>query len=253
MSRIYAKPPIIEAVCELRFKTAKEWNPALPGLLFSKIEQEFPEITEEAEFEVQFISQESNGVVTPKGRVKPKIQYRNPQSAQLVQIMPGLISVHHLAPYTSWAVYKTVIMSILSIYQEVARPAEVARIGLRYINQICIPKQGKLADYFTYLPSFPPEVAREPSEVVVRAELPIEDPKGRLVMALGQLQIDLKEVHQYRECKPYILDLDFITPEQFSLSFDGIESWIEQAHRQIEVAFEASITGESRQLFLEKP
>ena len=54
MSRIYRKPPLIEALCEFQF-VEEEWDWTIPGLIYQELKDRFPQKRQAqvVEFEVQ--------------------------------------------------------------------------------------------------------------------------------------------------------------------------------------------------------
>jgi uncharacterized protein (TIGR04255 family) len=84
-----------------------------------------------------------------------------------------------------------------------------------------------------------------PANLILRSEFRFPQYHGRLVLTLATAPSDSIEVNIY------ILDLDFITTDASVLSFDTAEQWVEVAHDQIEIVFEASITDTLREKFAE--
>ena len=42
MSRRYKNSPIIEAICEFQFEENSEWDLTIPGLVYDRVQNEFP-------------------------------------------------------------------------------------------------------------------------------------------------------------------------------------------------------------------
>ena len=42
MSRRYKNSPIIEAICEFQFEENSEWDLTVPGLVYDRVQNEFP-------------------------------------------------------------------------------------------------------------------------------------------------------------------------------------------------------------------
>ena len=43
MGRRYKNPPIVEALCEFEFISSQPWDLTIPGLIYEKVKDEFPD------------------------------------------------------------------------------------------------------------------------------------------------------------------------------------------------------------------
>lgn len=245
VSRLYQKPPLIEALCEFQF-TDGEWDWTIPGLVYQQIKDEFP-IKRQAptvEFEVQAdLEQVSQRLKGGLGRM----QFLREDETALVQVGPQLLVVNQLRPYRHWSRFKPLILDTLEIYRQVAGPAGFKRIGLRYVNQIQLPSdEVDLSTYFSYGPRLPDPIASDPiRSLLLRVDLGQISHRGHLILTLASAP------KGDQGGLTLILDLDFATVSAAHITLDGIGAWIEQAHDRIETAFEASITDQLRALFEE--
>jgi uncharacterized protein (TIGR04255 family) len=247
VSRLYQKPPLIEALCEFQFADAdSEWDWTIPGLVYQQIKEQFP-IKRHAptvEFEVQAepdqVSQRLKGGL---GRM----QFLRTDKTALVQVGPQLLAVNQLRPYPHWSRFKPLILDTLEIYRQVARPAGFKRIGLRYVNQIQLPSdEVELSTYFNFGPRLPAPIASDPiRSLLLRVDLGQASHRGHLILTLASAP------REDQGDPTLILDLDFATTSAANVTLDGIDDWIEQAHDRIETAFEASITDRLRARFEE--
>lgn len=245
MSRLYQKPPLIEALCEFQFADG-EWDWTIPGLVYQQIKDQFPTKRQAStvEFEVQAdpdqVSQRLKGGL---GR----LQFARADETALVQVGPQLLVINQLQPYPRWSQFKPLILATLEVYRQIARPAGFRRVGLRYVNHIQIPADSvDLSIYFNFGPRLPAPMAADPiRSLLLRADLDQESHRGHLVLTLATAPGE-------GPGKPaLILDLDFATTRAQDIALEGIDDWIEQAHNRIETAFEASITDQLRSLFEE--
>ncbi len=245
MSRLYQKPPLIEALCEFQFADG-EWDWTIPGLVYQQIKDQFPTKRQAStvEFEVQAdpdqISQRMKGGL---GRM----QFVREDETALVQVGPQLLVVNQLRPYPHWSHFKLSILDTLEIYRKVARPAGFKRIGLRYVNQIQLPSdEVDLSTYFSFGPRLPGPIASNPiRSLLLSVDLEQVSHRGHLILTLASAP------KEDQSAPTLILDLDFATTSAAIITLDGIADWIEQAHDRIETAFEASITDQLRVLFEE--
>ena len=61
MSRQYIKPPVVEAVCEFRFSPDTKWDLTIPGLVYEKVQGQFPHKETHLVSEIE-INQEAKGI-----------------------------------------------------------------------------------------------------------------------------------------------------------------------------------------------
>lgn len=244
MSRIYSKPPLIEALCEFQF-TESDWDLTIPGLVYDQIRKDFPgkrQVSTELGVELQTAEGQLNQRIL--GRVE-RIQFYREDESALVQVAPHLLVINHLLPYPHWGVFRDLILGTLSVYRSVAHPSALKRIGLRYINRIALSVQdsGHLERYFNFSPRVPAALSGPLDAILMRIEQSHFADNGRLLVTLGTVN----------ESGPaqiaYLLDLDFITQIDTPADLDMAENWIETAHAHIEQAFETCITDELRSSF----
>lgn len=244
MSRVYRKPPLIEALCEFQF-VGEEWDWTIPGLIYQELKDRFPQKRQAqvVEFEVQAEHpQFSQRVKGGPGRM----QFLRADESALVQVGPNLLVVNHLPPYPHWGEFKVLIFDALSIYQRVARPTGFRRIGLRYINRIEVPETDfDLPTYFNLRPHLPAAIAAPYDTVLMRIGLQYEEDQGQLLLTFA------RTLDGDTTASAFILDLDFATTSADELRPDNVRNWVEQAHHRIEMAFEACVTDPLRQLFEE--
>lgn len=245
MGKVYVNPPIIEAICEFRFKPSQEWDWTIPGLIYDKVKKDFPKKRQQGSIQFQFQVTGQENAEAVQGNIA-RMQFLREDEKALVQVGPDILVVNHLRPYPTWSVFKGMIIDALDIYKQVAQPEGLTRIGLRYINRIDVPRsEAQIEDYLLAIPQVPEPIPQLFATWVQRVEIPFEDTNGLLALQSGSIQQP-----QQKELA-FLLDLDFSTLRAESVALDSALIWIEQAHDRIEQAFEASITDNTRELFKE--
>lgn len=247
MSRKYSNPPVVEALCEFQFVPSQPWDITVPGLLYEKIKEEFPEKKQVMGFGVGIQLKEAGMAGMAEQKVElapPRIQFLRPDKSALVQVGLDLLIINHLKPYPTWEAFKPPIFSNLKIYQAIAKPKGFKRIGLRYINKIEFDKGPiELSDYFSYSPSIPAALPQTHEAFIVRVEIPYEDGRDRLLLTLASI------IPEKPDVLTLVLDLDYIMTIPERVSLEQVSDWIENAHSRVENAFEACITDKCRNLF----
>ncbi|RMG63548.1 MAG: TIGR04255 family protein [Calditrichaeota bacterium] len=132
--RKYRKPPIVEVVCEFRFKPSSPWDATIPGLIYERLNQDFPKRRALRNVGMQ-VQVEQKGILF-QPQMEEGTQFLREDERAFVQLQPRRISVHHLAPYPHWEGFKPLIKKAYKSYLEVVPDPPILRIGLRYVIKI---------------------------------------------------------------------------------------------------------------------
>jgi uncharacterized protein (TIGR04255 family) len=120
--------PIVEAILELRFVTSESWR-TLPGLLFAKIRDRYPE---QKDLPLARLDEEMRRL-DPSFTYQPLIQFFGRDF--LIQFGPRLIGlVTKPNAYPGWAAVEQEIVWLLEVVRELGFVAEGERLAVRYIN-----------------------------------------------------------------------------------------------------------------------
>lgn len=249
MACAYLNPPLIEAICELRFEPSQPWDWTIPGLIYAELRHDFPKRKEQRALgiEVQEGPQELRHRVH---RQVDRMQFLRQDEKALVQVGRDILAVNHLRPYPSWPEFRRLITRALEIYHAVAAPTGYRRISLRYINRIEIPEDGpfEIQKYLKALPQVPDSLPQSFAGWALRTDIPFEQINGVLTLQSGSVldsPLPGKSV--------FLLDLDFAVLDPELVAIHEAIPWVDQAHDAVETAFEACITEATRSLFQETP
>lgn len=146
----YKRPPLIEAVIEVRFD--KKLTPKNISNIVKKSKQEYPlekinrQIISEFIVSAQGVVQNNNII---EGRILDKIDL-NQQSGLI--IMPSYMAVVNRAPYQGWENLFSLFDKAWGILKKESEMKGVTRIGARFVNRIDIPvdddtQKINIADY----------------------------------------------------------------------------------------------------------
>ena len=120
--------PIVEAILEIRFITSESW-PTLPGLLFAKIRERYPE---QKDLPLAQLPDEIRRR-EPAFTYQPLIQFHSRDF--LIQFGPRVVSlVTKSKQYPGWAALEEEMTWLVSELQQTGFVSEGERLGARYIN-----------------------------------------------------------------------------------------------------------------------
>lgn len=154
----YSRPPITEAVLEVRFKES-----VLPDILASSVRdyQAHYQRSETVQgYELQF-----NIPTTPGEQVRTtargaELSYKliSPDEGEILLLSASSFAVSQLAPYPGWDIFFGRFQRDLKIWKATVGYQGLSRYGLRFINRLDLPNlTGKVedSDYITIYPKVP--------------------------------------------------------------------------------------------------
>lgn len=246
MPKTYKCPPLTEAVIALHFEQDEQWDWTIPGLLYGKIKDRFPQKSQEQT--IQFEVSKNPSFPLIQG-APSKMKFTNEETHQLVQVAPNMLTYNALSGgYEGWDVFLRGFLDLVRDYAEVYPDAKISRIGLRYINDVKIPMEAggaiDLNDHFQIgirLPETLPDYTH--LDLVTKTTLRFErDPPVLLKLTFGTTFTEPMEQH----CGQFRLDLDAFTQHPPSLtmnaSSDELSHWLGQAHEVVESTFQDAFT-----------
>ena len=185
MRRRYQNPPIREAVCEFRYQEDGRWDWAAPGLIYSAMSDEFPRRwTDEIPSASATRAVESPNLLPPGlqqlelrfGAQGPLKFWREGDESGYITVAPYRLGVHQFKPYPTWERFSEIIGKGVQAYQEVLKPTEVQRIGLRYINNIPLDQTVvALEEYFDFYPFIGDSIPQRLSRFHCLVQIDFED------------------------------------------------------------------------------
>lgn len=227
--------PLIEALCEFRFVPSSSWDWTIPGRLYDEIRSDFPERAQVDGLAVQFVLGPEKTSAQPVIKGPERVQMKRSDGTAMVQVGPNLLVVNHLRPYSDWESFCSMISDAYAKHEKIIGPTKVARIGLRYINQIPLPaSDGRLEEITTLAQKLPGALDRPVAGIYHRFELNQDKPNGMLVLQLGTQRTEQGNF--------LMLDLDIgSSPNEVFMDATSISSWLHDAHERIDDAFFASV------------
>jgi uncharacterized protein (TIGR04255 family) len=243
MSKKYAKPPIVEAVCEFRLTPETRWDLTVPGLLYEKLKVSFPQ-------KEQRVIQEMELIQGPEGwlqqiRTSERIIFFTEDRRMLVQVGPRLLAINVLKPYPHWEGFKPRIEVAWESLRVAVEVQGLERIGLRYINHVELPGQSvELAEYFEFYPFVGPRLPQQMVFFLAGAEFSYADGRDRC-------RVQLTPILGSGGKSLLMLDIDYFLARPRAVKVVDALAWVEEAHSRVEEVFEGSITDKLREMFEE--
>jgi len=239
IKKIYSNPPIVEAVCEFRFKAVEDKNLKLADILYSSIKDVFPVKDTIKYNNVQFKLDES-GITSEHKVTAERSKFLTEDGNQFVQADDDLLAVNVLRPYSKWEDFSAKAIKAYDAFQKAyENKRSLERIGLRYINIIEIPRaEFEFNEYFRIFNTSGIEIIDETQVKSRRHELVLEDSHFQIKFSIGDLQNSNLQIAYF------VVDIDVLITD-----FENIENSLNDAHDKISNIFENVITEKTRKLF----
>jgi uncharacterized protein (TIGR04255 family) len=243
--RVYPKPPIIEAIMELRFVSGVDAAVLLESLSGALAESYSGERREGLRFEVQAQIQDEQ--VASSARQIPSVTFLSSSDGlRLVGCADNLLTVHVLAPYPGWESFVAQAHEVVEALPVSVKEAGLRAIGVRYLDRIKLPDglQDSPNEYLTVLPQRPTAMPPNLTSYVFQTQSQDDDQRVMAVIncslsGAGEdgtlIGLDLNLVCQR--------DLEPLSKNTWKLVVEGLH----QRQREI---FEEAITDKMRDLFV---
>jgi uncharacterized protein (TIGR04255 family) len=243
--RKYQHPPIEEALCEIYF-SGSVWDSTIPGIFYDRIKDRFPIKTQvkQVSLEVQ-LAQETPATKMIEGDQRGR--FASTDNSRMVQITRDLLVINQLKPYPeSFEDWKPLVLEMVKIYQEIAKPTGINQLGVRFINRIAIPEiKFEMEAYFRVYLHVPTELAPHHEAFLTRVNIPPQKSGHQLMISFGTAPTQ-QSGHQ-----AFMLDIYDILPLGGKGRAEHLSDYLTDAHRNVEHAFESAITDNARALFKE--
>lgn len=159
--------PIAEALLDIRVKGANDFDP----ISFLTLEQELQLILPKKQehrltkFEVH-VPPSQAPIIEDQGL--QGIFFKSEDDKDIAQFRIDGFTINRLAPYTRWEDILSRAQHLWPLYVRVARPLEITRLALRYINRIPLPGGEELTMYMRVPLGVPPELPPNISDLFYR-------------------------------------------------------------------------------------
>jgi uncharacterized protein (TIGR04255 family) len=236
----YENAPITEALIDLRAVLPDDVTLSTLEALYGRVTACYPRKTKRFQIEGQF------SVQTPPTEKQTEIGFgfSSEDGKQIFQATLDGFTFSRLRPYGNWLGLNTEAKRLWGLYRESARPLEVTRVAVRYVNQIDIPLpiiDNK--EYFLTSPEVSPSLPQELSGFFMQLQFPQADFGGMLILNQAALPSPEPDVNSI------VLDLDVFKADLHLTSEEDIWQLLETLRNRKNEFFEGCITDKTRALF----
>jgi len=236
-------PPLVEAVFDL---FAERGNPPadLDRVFFADLPEYESRPQQWKQFTLAMHIERGGPASHAVNASRTGVRRWNADKTRGVLVGDSVLAYNVLRPYGHFVQYLPQIDRLVAKFREVAKPARIAVVGQRYINQVAIGLEENPGDTFVLYPRLSQPFARRHPPVQVVVEMSRFE-GGVVIATLAQRKSSASE-------SIYVLDLHARTTADVVAAINDVVAWHEQAHEAIVEAFLASITPEARRRFKER-
>lgn len=158
--------PIAEAVIDFRVIRGEQVSSETFSNLGSSIGEQYAEKTPIQSFLARFGV--DNGRVLDPSQTRTDLGWRYQAGTEIAQFRVDGFTFSKIEPYTTWPQVFEEAFKLWKVYVDAARPREITRIAVRYINRMRLPIVKSLGDYLEAPPQLPPPIPQVIREFLTR-------------------------------------------------------------------------------------
>jgi uncharacterized protein (TIGR04255 family) len=204
--------PIVEAVIDFHVvpqdQVSAETFADLRSTIGEKYTRESSIQTIEARFGIV------HGTPLEPRQLRTELGYRYKRETEIAQFRVNGFTFSKLARYTTWEEVSSEAFRLWEIYFKLAKPREVSRIAVRYINRMQLPYVKELGEYLTEPPRLPLPAPQRVREFLTRVYVEDDGRKASAVM------IQALEPQIYPDSISLLLDIDAFRGELHEMPDD---------------------------------
>jgi uncharacterized protein (TIGR04255 family) len=241
----YSKPPITEAVIEVRFDTGVQQR--LLTKFLQRVAKQYP--TAEQTYNIS--AQIRIGDRDREPEVRPEQKFSGykltaSDTADVVLLQLDRIATIRLAPYCGWDNFVAVFKKNYEILCKICGRRPITRIATRYVNRLDIPiEQGisiSVEDYLLLEPRVPDSIPQINHFLTTFVGI-VPEIEGQVNVRAGTVASPLIDHVSL------LLDIDLFKEQNLPQRENDLWDLLSSLRQQKDILFEAFITDRARELF----
>ena len=249
MSQRYLRPPIIEAVIELRFDGELEQRSI--NDVAHKLRRHYADVVPQANVNVNLnivLNENSKLGQSASAQAESRsngFRLSSTDQAELLILSPLTFAASCVAPYPGWGALFSRFKRDWQTFRDVMGPRKIIRVGLRYINRIDIPHEGEVVEEAEYLTIYPtmPSIFDIMDTYFVQVSYKVREIGCSVGINTGLVEAPILDHSSL------ILDIDLSKTENVPQSPEKLYELMDQMREWKNNIFESCITDKSRGLF----
>ena len=134
-----SRAPIAEAVLEIKARAVAAWDEDSVRPILTRRLPDYPHVLQRRQIQQQMVVRGSRAEHQVSDAGWTGLEFRSANSKQVARFDRDAFSFARLRPYQRWGKFESEALRLWNIHQATARPTDVQRVGLRFINRIQTP------------------------------------------------------------------------------------------------------------------
>ncbi|OHB76312.1 MAG: hypothetical protein A2Z34_05845 [Planctomycetes bacterium RBG_16_59_8] len=246
----YPNPPIREALLDIRVVLPEETTMEVLSQFQDEIKDRFPIKEERTSWKgrLQFKPGSPPEFVDPDSCPEGFL-FRSDTGKKIAQARKNGFTFNKLKPYGrpygSWSEFQPEAKGLWEHFVRVARPKNITRLALRYIN--CIELPLPIGDFKDYLLTTP-EVAKGVPQELAKFFMQLVVPKGTSGL-IANVTETMESIDKDKNVLPFIFDIDVYRNVNLAPSDKLIWEIFEELRSYKNMIFKKSVTHKCEELF----
>lgn len=240
----FLNPPITEALLDIRVNLPQETTLETLLSFQSEIKEHFPNKKERHMGTFQIKTGAAPEVLASADRTDGYMFYAS-DNKKIVQARLDGFTFNKLKPYSKWEVFSQEAKYLWEHYVEVAKPINIVRLALRYINRIEIPLPfGDFKEYILTAPEIAPVIPQGLAQFFMQLVIPNAD-----IQATAVVTETIEKTDDKSKVLPLIFDIDVSRNLILDSKSDEIWNIMDNLRNFKNQIFMNSITEKTKELF----
>jgi len=158
--------PIVEAVIDFRVVRQEQVSSETFASLGSSIGEKYAKPTSIQSLYARFGV--DNGKVLEPWQMQTELGYRYQTATEIAQFRVDGFTFSQIEPYTKWEEVFDEAFRLWKVYVDAAKPREVSRVAVRYINRMQLAAVKDLGEYMVAPPRLPEPIPQTIREFLTR-------------------------------------------------------------------------------------
>ncbi len=240
----YTNPPITEAIFDLRVNLPKETS--LDTLLSfqNEIKDRFPTKKERHLGSFEIKPGGAPAIVSSSDKTDGFL-FNSPDNKKIVQARLDGFTFNKLKPYSDWETFSGEAKELWGRYVSIAKPINVVRLALRYINRVEMPLPfSDFKEYVLTEPEIAPGLPQGLSGFFMQLVIPNDS-----IFSTAVITETIEKIDQNSKAQPLIFDIDASCNMILEPNSKTIGKVMEDLRNFKNQIFERSFTVKAKELF----
>ena len=233
--------PIVEAVIDFRVPRQEHVSAETFANIGSFLGEHYRKSGSIQSIEARF------GVVQGRAmdpqQMQTNLGWRYQTASEIAQFSMDGFTFSKIKPYTTWGEVSSEAFRLWKVYANLAKPRQVSRVGVRYINRMPLPDVKDLGEYLEAPPRLPEPIPQSVRDFLTRVHVR-DDRRNASAIIVQAL-----ELRNEPNAISLLLDIDAFSEVNEAPDFPGLTSIFEQLRQLKNAIFFASITDKTAEIY----